>query len=127
MVVMTIKKNPLTLTWRRLATEEGGRIVLERRVSFLCYEKLRDHFFYEVSRCWAVEVDILCILFTVAEFVSRTILYHFKKINWIGTHWRGTRRRSPVEGVNSVIKFCFCVFVLGICLPVLFFIPVLSI
>ena len=46
------------------------------------------------------------ILFTVAEVVSRTILYHFKKINWIGTHWRETQRRSPVEGVNSVINFC---------------------
>ena len=46
------------------------------------------------------------ILFTVAEVDSRTILYHFKEINWIGTHWRGTRRRSPVEGVKSVINFC---------------------
>ena len=39
-----------------------GRIVLERRVSFLCYEKLRDHFCCEVSRCCAVEVDILCYI-----------------------------------------------------------------
>ena len=46
------------------------------------------------------------ILFTVAEVVSKTILYHFKEINWIGTHWRGTRRCSPVKGVNSVINFC---------------------
>ena len=36
-----------------------GQIVLECRVSFLCYEKLRDHFCCEVSRCCAVEVDIL--------------------------------------------------------------------
>ena len=33
-------------------------------------------------------------------------MYHFEAINWIGTHWRGTRRRSPVKGVNSVINFC---------------------
>ena len=39
-----------------------GRIVLERRVSFLCYEKLRDHFCCEVSICCAVEVDILCYI-----------------------------------------------------------------
>ena len=36
-----------------------GRIILERKVSFLCYEKLRDHFCYEVSRCYAIGVDIL--------------------------------------------------------------------
>ena len=42
----------------------------------------------------------------VAEVVSRTILYHFKAINWIGTHWRGAQRCSLVEGVNSVINFC---------------------
>ena len=46
------------------------------------------------------------IMFPVAEVDSRTILYHFKEINWIGTHWRGTQRRSPVEGVNSIINFC---------------------
>ena len=39
---------------------------------------------------------------------SRNILYHFKAINWIGTHWRVTRRRSPVKGVNSVNNFCVC-------------------
>ena len=45
------------------------------------------------------------IMFTVSEVDSITILYHIKEINWIGTHWRGTRRRSPMEGVNFIINF----------------------
>ena len=71
------------------------------------------------------------IMFTVVEVDSRTILYHLKEINWIGTHWRGTRRRSLVEGVKSIINFCLwlsdSMFLLYICLSVLFFISILSI
>ena len=33
--------------------------------------------------------------------------FFLKSINWIGTLWRGTRRRSPVEGVKSIINFYF--------------------
>ena len=67
------------------------------------------------------------ILFTVAEVVSRIILYHFKAINWIGSHWRGTQRRIPVEGVNSVINFCLwrsdsmLIYIcLSVCFPSIF-------
>ena len=42
------------------------------------------------------------------ELFPEPFLYHFKEINWIDTHWRGTRRRSPVKGVNSVINFYVC-------------------
>ena len=77
-----------------------GSARLEGNASFLCYEKLGEF----AVKCWnAVEVDFLCyilaffafrrlnvisrrevlkilysILFTVAEVVSWTILYHFK-------------------------------------------------
>ena len=50
-------------------------IILERRVSFLCYEKLRDHFCDEVSRCYAVEVDILCYI--LAFFALRRLIVIF--------------------------------------------------
>ena len=57
-MVVTIIKNITAemMEWNRLLIPpakllnrggwpvEGGRIVLECRVSFICYEKLRDHF-----------------------------------------------------------------------------------
>ena len=86
-----------------LAVVKGGEdsTHLEGSASFLCYEKLGEF----AVKCWnAVEVNFLCdilaffafrrinvisrrevlkilysILFTVAEVVSRTILYHYKK------------------------------------------------
>ena len=47
---------------------EGGGLFLERKVSFLCYENLRDHFCCEVSKCYAVEVDILCYILSFFIF-----------------------------------------------------------
>ena len=69
-----------------LATIGGGRdsVRSERSTSFLCYAKLGE-FAVKCSDAVTVEVDILChtlaffACHTVAEVVSRTILYHLKK------------------------------------------------
>ena len=55
----------------------------------------------------ALHSILLCCRSWCSELPG-TSLYHFETINWIGTHWRGTRRRSPVKGVNSVNNFCVC-------------------
>ena len=76
------------------------------------------------SRPFSVTCGLLCLLKTSCPAFCfckcwgwcQNPLYHFKAINWIVTHWRGTRRRSPMEGVNSVINFYlwlfYCVFFL---------------
>ena len=78
-------------------------------VNILCYNLA----FFSFRRLIVISIrevlkTLYIILFAVAEVDSRTILYHLKDINWIGTHWRGTRRRSLVKRVNSVINFCGC-------------------
>ena len=112
-----------------LATWSGD--CWEHRASLSCYEKHREFLLWIFRCCLYVKSTILyydlaslpfegqfvisrgevlktlySILFTVVEVNPRTILYHFKEINWIGTHWRGTQRHSPVKGVNFVINFC---------------------
>ena len=50
--------------------------------------------------------EVLKTLLLMSNFLwlVQNHLYHSRTINWIGSYWRGTWRRSPVEGVNSVIN-----------------------
>ena len=70
--------------------------------SFLCLLKANCNFHKSglIDFCKTFCLQLL-------KLIPEPFLYHSKEINWIGTHWRGTRRRSPVKGVNSVINFCF--------------------
>ena len=68
-----MESNRLLIPHAKLLSRGGspprrGWIVLECKVSFLCYEKLRDQFCCEVSRCCAVEVDILCYILAFFVF-----------------------------------------------------------
>ena len=115
---------------------KGGSDCWRHRASFFCYEKLAERstesFAVKSSDTVAGEVDILyynfiflCLVKANCNFpeerswrfcttsylqlmklIPEPFLYHFIEINWIDTHWRGTRRCSPVKGVNSVINFC---------------------
>jgi hypothetical protein len=63
---------------------------------------------FVISRTCSFEDAAQYSCFMVCWRCSCNPLYHFRRFNWIGTHWRGTRRRSPVKGVNSVNKFSIC-------------------
>ena len=98
------------------------RCCLYVKSTILCYDLASFPFevHFVISRRGGLEGFVQHSVYSCWSWCFRdsiTILYHFKTINWIGTHWRGTRRRSPVKGVNSVINFClwlsssfFCFF-----------------
>ena len=68
-------------------------------LAFLC--SLKANLYYSIE-----EVLETFVHTTEIDLQSPEPFVPFLEINWIGSYWRGTWRRSPVEGVNSVINFC---------------------